>query len=179
MVLLVMKKILILLILSVFLLSGCGIYNLNFFVLPDDAEFLALIQELDTPEKIGDYMLDNFEYEPHPYILLTPYQLYITKKGDCDDFANFARFIAHYHGYETFLIKISYNNYAFNHYLAIYKENGLYNFSDNQHYFLVNYNNFYDIVLLDSQWVYDRYGYIWTKYTVYDYNNNIVEQVTK
>ena len=174
-----MKKLLILLILSTFFLSGCDIYNLNTFVLPDDAEFLALIQELDNPHKISQYMQDNFTYQLHLFNILSPYQLYITQKGDCDDFANFAMFISNYHGYETFLIKICYKNYAINHYLAIYKENCLYNFSDNQYYFPVNHDNFSDIVLLDSQWMYISYGYTWSKYIVYDYDNNIVEQVTR
>ena len=176
-----MKKLPLILILltSIILLSGCGIYNLNCFTLPDDIEFLALIQELNTPKKICQYMADNFTYELHIFNILSPYQLYITQKGDCDDFANFAIFISNYHGYETFLVKICYKNYAINHYLAIYKENGQYNFSDNQYYFSVNYDKFSDIVLLDSQWMYISYGYTWSKYIVYDYWNNIVEQVTR
>jgi len=174
-----MKKLIILILLITLLImsvSGCGLYNLNNFVLPDDAEFLALIQELDTPEKIGDYMLENFTYELHLLNTLTPYELYLIKKGDCDDFANFAMFIANYHSYETFLIKIYYKNYAIDHSLAIYKENGLYNFSGNQYYTFVNYDNFSDIVKFDSQWMYDFYGYIWSKYIVYDYDNNLIEK---
>jgi len=94
-----MKKI-ILLIIILILLTGCsGIYNLNIFILPDDIGFMALIEELDIPEKICQYMADNFTREQHDYPL-TPYQLYITRKGDCDDFSNFAIFIANYHGYE-------------------------------------------------------------------------------
>lgn len=174
-----MKKLFFISILFIFLLSGCGIYNLNNFVLPDDTRFIALVQELDTPRKISAYMIENFTYELHLLNILSPYQLYINKKGDCDDFANFAIFIAHHHSYETFLIKICYKNLAINHYLAIYKENGLYNFSDNQYYFSVNYDNFSDIVELDSQWIYDCYGYIWSKYIVYDFWNDIVEQGTK
>ena len=51
-----MKKI-ILIIIVLILLTGCNeIYNLSNFILPDDAEFLALVEELDTPYKIGQYM---------------------------------------------------------------------------------------------------------------------------
>ena len=171
-----MKKLLVLFIIFTIFLSGCGIYNLNLFIIPDDTVFLALIQELDTPEKISDYMIENFTYELHILYILNPYQLYITQKGDCDDFANFSMFISNYHGYETFLIKIHYKNYTINHYLAVYKENNLYNFSDNQYYFPVNYDNFYDIVKLNSQWMYYSYGYIWSSYIVYDYYNNIIGQ---
>jgi len=176
-----MKKLFLILILltSIILLSGCGIFNLNTFVLPDDTEFLALVQELDTPEKICQYMLENFTYELHSLYAPDPYTLWQTQKGDCNDFSTFATFIADYHGYETYQIKIFYKNSAMNHYLAIYKEKGLYNFSDNYYYFPVNYDNFSDIVLLDSQWIYNYYGYIWSKYTVYDYDNNIVEQVIR
>jgi len=171
-----MKKLLVLFIILTIFLSGCGIYHLSNFTLPDDTEFLALIQELDTPEKIGNYMKDNFIYELHLLNILTPYQLYIIKKGDCDDFANFSMFISNYHGYETFLIKIHYKNCAINHYLAIYKENGLYNFSDNQYYFPINYDNFFNIVKLNGQGMYYFFGYIWSSYIVYDYYNNIIEQ---
>ena len=174
-----MKKLLVLFIILTIFLSGCSLLNLNDFVLPNDIEFINTIKTLDTPEKICNYMKDNFICEPHVFYILNPYQLYITQKGDCDDFANFSIFISNYHGYETFLIKICYKNYAINHYLAIYKENDLYNFSDNQNYFPVNYDNFSNIVKLDSQWIYDSYGYIWSSYVVYDYWNNIVEQVTK
>lgn len=34
-------------------------------LLPDDPEFIATIEELDTPKKIGDYMVENFTYELH------------------------------------------------------------------------------------------------------------------
>ena len=170
-----MKKLLILFILFIFLLSGCGIYNLNLFTLPDDVEFLALIQELDTPQKIGDYMLENFTYEIHLLNILTPYQLYVTQAGDCDDTANFAMFIANYHGYETYQIMIYQKNNIIKHCITIYRENGKYNFSDNQYYIFIEAANFKEIVEYDC---YLR-NKIWLKYTVYDYNMNIVEQVTK
>ena len=53
-----MKKIIILILLTIFLsvLSGCGFYNLSNFTLPDDLEFLEVVKELDSPQKIGDYM---------------------------------------------------------------------------------------------------------------------------
>jgi len=88
-----MKKI-ILLILILILLTGCGIFNLNGWICPDDGEFLAVIEELDTPQKIGDYMLENFTYEAHNFYAPDPYTLWKTKKGDCNDFSTFGVFIA-------------------------------------------------------------------------------------
>jgi len=163
-----MKKLLILFILLTIFLSGCGsgLYNLNHFILPDDAEFLALIQELDTPEKICQYMKENFEPENHD-VTLTPYQLYLTRKGDCDDLAHFGRFIANYHGYETYLVLMHFDVW---HAIAIYKEGNCYTFSDNQLYSKQCYNSFADILQIYNGW---------SKYIVYDYWNNVVKQVTK
>ena len=166
-----MKKLILILSLLI-LLSGCGIYNLNFFTLPDDSEFLTLVQELDTPEKICQYMLDNFTIEEHPYMSLTPYRLYIIKKGDCDDFSNFARFMANCHGYETYQIIMSLADSIYKHSIAIYKENGYYTFSELQYYNPYNdtYNSFAEIMSLFNGWS----GYI-----VYDYWNGIVEQAMR
>jgi len=169
-----MKKLLILFILLIIFLSGCGLYNLNNFVLPNDAEFLALIQELDTPQKICQYMLDNFESEIHLNYDLTPYELYINRKGDCNDFTAFALFIANYHGYETYQILMLFPKpiYLIDtwHTIPIFKENHCYTFSENQCYFNQCYNSFDDIMQIYNGW---------SKYIVYDYNMNIVEQVTK
>lgn len=171
-----MKKIIFFIIILISL-TGCSPYNLNYFTLPDDAGFLTLIKELNTPEKACLYMVDNFTYEEHILKVLSPYELYIIKKGDCDDFAKFPQFFANYYNYETYLVRIYYSNYPYKHYIMIYEENGLYNFSDNQYYFSVNYDNIPDIVRLDNQWHYDYYGHIWSKYIIYDYWNNIVETV--
>jgi len=168
-----MKKLLILLILSIFLLSGCGIYNLNNFVVPDDTEFLKVIQELDTPEKICQYMVNNFTYQKHSFYAPSPYQLWLTKNGDCNDFATFAQFVANFHDYETYQIKIFYKNTTYKHMLAVYKENK-YSFSDNWLYFPPTYNNFLEIVEYDC-YLRDK---TWTKYIVYDYWNNLIEQRT-
>ena len=168
-----MKKLLFLFIILAVFLSGCGIYNLSLFTIPDDTEFLALIQELDTPEKISNYMLENFTYEIHDFYSPDPHTLYLTKKCDCNDFSTFGIFIADYHGYETFQIKI-YDNTLYQHYVAVYNEDIWYSITDNQYYYF-GFDNFKEIVDYDC---YIR-NKVWTKYIVYDYWNNIIEQVTK
>ena len=171
-----MKKILIPLMLIIFLLSGCSIYNLNNFTLPDDAEFLALIQELNEPRKICQYMLDNFTFEPHIGKPLTPYQLYLIRKGDCDDFKNYGLYFANHHNYTTYQIFMIYEDVRHNHCLAIYKENGKFNISDNQSYLFIEATNFREIA--------DRYNFplrdtIWLEYIVYDYDMNMIERMIK
>lgn len=166
-----MKKI-ILLLLIVFTLSGCGIYNLNGFTLPDDMEFLAVIEELDTPKKICQYMLNNFEYhEKYTYKTLNPYELFIIKKGDCDDFSNFAKFIANYHDYETYQILMFFSSTINKHSIVVYVEDKL-SFSDSQYYFS-GFNNFREIVKFDCEYlIFEKL----IKYIIYDYDMNIIEQ---
>ena len=162
-------------ILVLILLTGCsGLYNLNGFILPNDSEFLALIEELDTPEKICQYMTDNFELEEHPYNALTPYQLYLTGKGDCNDLALFAQYCANAHNYETWQIlmtlPIYINGFPIRHMIIAYKEKNYLTYSDLMFYnpFGKHYTCFNDIM--------QEYE-VWLSYTVYDYDMNIVETV--
>ena len=161
-----MKKLILLSMILIFL-TGCGLYNLDNFVLPDDLGFLALIDELNTPRKIGDYMEGNFTYEFHDTYALNPYELYKFRKGDCNEFVDFGTYIAGYHNYETYQLGIYYKN--FKHRIAIYRE-GNYSITNNQ-YYSFGYDTFLEIVEYDS----NLRDIIWSKYIVYDYNNNIVE----
>ena len=164
-----MKRLLIPLILSIFLLSGCGIYNLSNFVLPDDAEFLTLVQELDTPEKIGNYMTSNFTYKYYAFYTPNPYILWQIKEGDCNDFSTFGIFIANYHRYTTYQLRLYYK--YLKHRIAIYKENNYYSITNNQ-YYSSDFNSFEQIVKVDSI----SRNRVWLKYTVYDYDMNIIER---
>lgn len=156
-----MKKYIIILILIALTLTGCGIYNLNSFVLPNDLEFIQTIEQLDTPEKIGQYIYNNFTYEAHPYNVLSPYSMWKTKKGDCNDISTFAVFVANYHGYKTYQV-FFYGD--INHAIAVFIEDGQYTYiSDNKYYpidFRENINN---------------YNY----YEIYDYEMNLVKVVHK
>ena len=113
-----MKKLIILFILLTIFLSGCSILE------SDDLKFITLVKELDTPQKISDYMICNFTYEYHASYI-DPYILWKTKKGDCSDFAVFAQFIANFHGYKTYKIFINFKGTSTcPHVLAIYSEVG-------------------------------------------------------
>jgi len=166
-----MKKLIIILMLSTLFLSGCGIYNLNSFVLPDDVEFLALVEELDTPEKIGNYMEENFKYEARPYHCLTPYEFWKGKKGDCNDYSCFAVFMATQNNYEAYQLKIFYTDYSDSHALAVFKEK-YYTFTDCQFYYR-EYLTIKDIVDFHTS----LREKIWLKYIVYDSYMNIFEKV--
>ena len=169
-----MKKlavILIVVLLGVFL-TGCGIFDLDNFITPDDAEFIACIERLDTPQKIGDYMLENFIYEAHIFYAPDPYELWKLKKGDCNDFMTFGIFVANYHGYETYQLEISYKGTIYKHYIAVYEEDNYYSVTNDKYYYS-DFNTFGEIVKYNETLINKK----WTKYIVYDYWNKIVEEV--
>ena len=139
-----MKKLILILILTVFL-SGCGIFNLNNFVMPDDIDFINIVESLDTPQKICNYMQENFTYKYHTFYAPSPYILWKIREGDCNDFSTFAVFIADYHRYETYQIMIRFKGTLIGHYLGVFVEDG-YNYSNNRLYHPINVNTFEEVV---------------------------------
>jgi len=166
------KALLIIIILSIIFLAGCGFFNLSNFVLPDDIKFLITIQTLNTPERICNYMEDNFEYKAHPIYSPDPYTLWRTKKGDCNDMSTFGVFVANYHGYETYQIHIFYKRTLVSHYIAVYVEGDEKSFSDNWIYTPMQKDSFAEIVDYDC-WLQEREL---KNYIVYDYDMDIVEE---
>ena len=168
-----MKKIILLFIIGsvLILLTGCGIFNLNGWIMPDDGEFLACIGELSTPQKIGDYMLENFTYEAHNFYAPDPYTLWKTKKGDCNDMVTFSTWVADYHGYKTWQIEIFYSGSIYKHWIAVYLEDN-YSITIVQYYYS-DFDTFKKIVEFNNKLV--LYNKKWSKYIVYDYDMDIVE----
>ena len=129
-----MKKKILLIILLMLLTTGCARFVPGDYIIPDDGGFVAVVDSLYTPEEIGNYMLTNFIYEAHDFTIQTPYELYISKKGDCDEFSNFGMVVANLHGYETWQIEI-FDNSFYSHYVAVYNEDIWYSITDNQYYY--------------------------------------------
>jgi len=166
------KTILIISILSIFFLTGCGFFNLSNFILPDNIKFLITIETLNTPEKICNYMKENFIYKANPVYSPDPYTLWRTKKGDCNDMSTFGVFVANYHNYTTYQIHIYYKGTLVSHYIAIYVEDDEMAFSDNWLYTPMQKDSFAEIVDYDC-WLQGREL---KNYIVYNYKNNIVEE---
>ena len=168
-----MKKTLLLLYIAflILFLSGCGIFNLDGWITPSDDDFIACIEKLDTPQKIGDYMIENFTYQHHSIYAPDPYQLWLTKNGDCNDMSTFAIWVTNYHGYETYQIEIFYRGMQITHWVGVYDE-GIpgYSITNNQYYDCW-FDNFKDIVDYSSYLI----GKTWTKYKVYNYWNDIIK----
>jgi len=166
-----MKKIILLFIIIIFLTVGCVRFNPDDYIIPDDGGFIAVINSLYTPYDIGNYMEENFTYEIHDFTAQTPYELYLSKKGDCDEFSAFGVFVANHHGYETYQIEI-FDNTFYQHYIAVYNEDIWLSITDNRYYYF-GFSDFEEAV----DYVCFIRNKIWTKYIVYDYWNNIVETI--
>jgi len=118
-------------------ISGVGLYQ-------DDSEFVNLVYQLDSPEKICQYMENNINYKalsgPH-----SPYQTYLSKEGDCGDYAVFASAIANFHGYECFYIIMNWTCGAC-HAITVYNMGGYYTYSSNYLYFDQYFNSIEECV---------------------------------
>ena len=157
----------ILIILVLILLSGCGLCNLNYFIMPDDLEFLAIVENLNTPKKISNYMIENFTYKRHALYAPNPYVLWQIKEGDCNDMSTFAVFIANYHNYETWQMQIYFKNSLFAHYIGVYKEYGKLTYTENMYYYPIYVDTFKEVVE-------HRFLSEYRNYKVYDYDGNLI-----
>ena len=95
------------------------------------------------------------------------------KKGDCNDFSTFGTYIAKYHGYKTYQIFIYFKEITLGHVIAVYGENGKYNYSSNWEYIPIQANNFKEVVT--SYFSFDD-EYELKNYEVYDYEMNLIAE---
>jgi len=120
-----------------YLLPGVGLYQ-------DDPEFVNVVNALDGPKKICQYMENNINYKelsgPH-----SPYQTYLSKEGDCADYAVFASAIANFHGYECFYI-LMYWTSDMCHAITVYNMGDYYTYSSNCLYFGQRFNSIEECV---------------------------------
>jgi len=64
--------------------------------------FAEVVNQLDTPEKLLDYMKDNFTEAWHEgHISYSPEEFFNIKEGDCKDLATFGSYVLEQHGYEV------------------------------------------------------------------------------
>lgn len=152
-----MKHLIILLIISL-IFSGCIDY---------EKSFVNIISELDTPKKISLYMYNNFEYFYNPIGTQTPIQLFYTKKGDCNDFSNFAAYVGNLHGYTVLQIRLLKSD--INHWIAVFEVDNQFVFIDNQYFNITEYKSINDILFFYSLFYEDFLGY-----EIYDYKLNLL-----
>ena len=64
--------------------------------------FSEVVNQLDTPEKLLEYMKDNFTEAWHEgHISYSPEVFFNIKEGDCKDLATFGSYVLYQHGYEV------------------------------------------------------------------------------
>ena len=170
-----MKKIILCLLIT-FLLSGCySFYDLSDYVMPNDAEFLEVIERENTPRKFCNYMQENYVWELH-FSNYSPYQMWLanvkTKAGDCNDMSCAIVFAMDYNEYETYQILVYFKNSVIAHALAVFVEDGKYTYSSNQYYHPIYVNTFREIV--DDYFTYQSKEY--KSYKVYNYDNDLIER---
>ena len=170
-----MKKLIVCLLLTC-LLTGCSpFFNLSNYIMPDDTEFLAVIERENAPKKFCAYMKENYEWE-WSILSYSPYKMWLanvkTKAGDCNDMSTSIVFAMNYHGYETYQIWVFYRGTLMSHALGVFVEKNKYTYSSNYNYHDIYANRFEDIVSHHCC----KTGRELTRYFVYDYNNNLIEK---
>ena len=170
-----MKTLLVLFVILTFLLSGCSVFNLSDFVLPDDIGFINTIVESDTPKKICSYIKENFTYKENYFYNPDPYELWLNPEGDCNDFVTYAIFGANYHDYPTWQIFIYFKGTFIKHVLAVFLEDSKYTYLNIKAYYPLYASSFDEIILH----YFINHELELKSYEVYDYENNLIEKVQK
>lgn len=141
-------------------------------------EFIDCISGLDTPKKIGAYMLENFANhtkEDKPNVR-NSYGFWKIKKGNCVDFSEFGAFVANYHGYKVYQLGIIHEGIPAKHLITIYVKDGRMSFTSNQEYF-DNYGNWFKSFEEIKYFLYIHHppGYRPKEYTINSYENRIIK----
>jgi len=84
-----------------------------------DSEFISLLNELNTPLKLLNF-LSTCHYKEHDGAY-TPYEFYNKREGDCVDFSIFSCYILHYHDYKVYSVSIFFLNESEGHLLTIFE----------------------------------------------------------
>ncbi|GAF79164.1 unnamed protein product [marine sediment metagenome] len=179
------KALLIISILLIIFLAGCNGFDLSSWVCPNDQEFIALLDSLNTPEKICKYM-ESFEWNVsiHTY---SPYQTYLANlegwndTGDCDDFAAFAVYAANWNEIEVYRMMLWTKYIGFYglplilpHVMTVFVEDGSYTYANNYLYRPLFTKDFQDIA--DDYKARDPRIRGIISWKVYDYWNDKIEE---
>lgn len=93
-----------------------------------------LAQSLETPEAIARFMWRHFIFESDQTHFAredywqSPAELFVTRRGDCEDFALFAHELLKRNGIPSFLLNLYGRGYG--HTVVIFKEGGIYHALD-------------------------------------------------
>jgi len=159
-----MKKIIAILILVMIFLTGCTI--------PED-DVILLIPKLNTIEKISDFMHENFYYKAQLFGTKSPQRMLHLGYGDCNDYSNFAAYMAHYNGIEVWQIQITWKHTLMMHFVSVYYVTGNYYLMDNWRLYNKTFETLHDAVLYDCV----QQGQELNHYWIYEWNLQLIEKI--
>jgi len=77
----------------------------------EEGDFQEVVDFLDTPEKLVEYMAKNFKHyvevygePPDEYNPYLPEDFFYIRVGNCEDFSAFSSYVLDQHGYNVFLL---------------------------------------------------------------------------
>lgn len=100
----------------------------------DRTSFRDLALKLQTPENIANFLWKNFLFENDQRLFgteehwQTPEEFLQNKKGDCEDFALFAREMLKANGISSFILNVYGSRFA--HTVVVFKDHGKFNVID-------------------------------------------------
>jgi len=178
-----MKKLLkyfaLVLVLGLLLLStGCGgtsdYYNLSGWSPPSDSAFTSFVSSMNSPSKIASWIRSNCTYRISYEKVISPYEFWKTKIGDCSEGAALSSYVGHKNGYTTYQVYILYTDDKA-HRICIYKSGSSYGYTSfhgsGASVFYGYYSSFKKCV---ENWD-SRTSHTVTSYAVYDWNGNRIE----
>ena len=132
-----MKKILIMISLILclslaLLMAGCGgtsdYYNLSGWSPPSDSAFTSFVSSMNSPSKIASWIGSNCTYQISYETVISPYEFWKTKIGDCSEGAALSSYVGHKNGYTTYQVYILYTDDKA-HRICIYKSGSSYGYT--------------------------------------------------
>jgi len=159
--------------------AGCGdtkdFYNLSPWRPPGDPAFTSFVNSMNSPSKITSWIGSNCSYRISYEKVISPYEFWKTKIGDCSEASALVSYCLHQNGYTTYQTYILYTDDKA-HRICIYKMSSGYGYTSfhgngqckNYPY---NYPDFYAVV---KAW--DRIStHTVTSYAVYNWSGSRIE----
>lgn len=173
---LIIIGILILALVCVGLLSGCGssyirnnFYSLDWYSPEGNGAFTNFVNSMDTPQKIAGWMADNCDYTIHPSVF-SPYEFWTRRWGDCSEYAVLSSWCGHENGWTTYLVYIGYTD-GKAHRICIYDMGATYSYTTTGHY----HSGFSSFAECVDDWD-DRTDKTVDFYTVHAWNGDVVKK---
>jgi hypothetical protein len=133
---------------------------------------------MNSPSKIASWIASNCTYRISYETVISPYQFWKTKIGDCSEAAALSSYVGHKNGYTTYQVYILYTDDKA-HRICVYRSGSSYGYTS----FHGNGASTFSGYLFSSyracveNWDKISTTHIVTSYAVYDWNGSRIETV--